>query len=381
MHAPSRPRHARGAGRLAELDLLRFVAALAVLAFHYFIAFASVWGDRPAELFPLLAPLAGLGILGVELFFVISGFVILMTVWGKGIGGFARSRLVRLYPAYWLSLAATAGLYGLLGAKPGDPKLSVGEYLVNATMAQRAFGVTDASGVYWSLWAELRFYLLMAVLVLIGVTYNRVLVFMGVWLVAAAAVEWVPILFDVERNALLAEIVMPRYAPYFVAGMALFLIHRYGSAWLPWVYTVAAWALSLHSAMERVHGRIKAVGFKNMPVTDTAVIVTVTLIFLVMALVALGLLKLPSSKLLTALGGTTYPLYLFHSIVAIALIPALIDAFDPWVIAVITTATALVVSYLVYSCAERPIQRLLAPRRTQEPPPAPAVQVQKAAVP
>ncbi|GAA3093722.1 hypothetical protein [Nonomuraea salmonea] len=56
MHAPNRRRHARENGRLAELDLLRFLAALAVVAFHYLVAYASVWGDRPAELFPALAP-------------------------------------------------------------------------------------------------------------------------------------------------------------------------------------------------------------------------------------------------------------------------------------------------------------------------------------
>lgn len=57
---------------------------MAVLAFHYFIAFASVWGERPSELFPAISTLSGLGILGVELFFMISGFVILMSIWGRG---------------------------------------------------------------------------------------------------------------------------------------------------------------------------------------------------------------------------------------------------------------------------------------------------------
>lgn len=360
--------------RLAELDLLRFVAAMAVLAFHYLVAFASVWGDRPAELFPGIAPFAGLGILGVELFFMISGFVILMSAWGRPLGAFARSRAVRLYPGYWLSLAAVAALYGLTGAKALDPKLTAGEYALNATMFQRLFKVMDASGVYWSLWAELRFYVLMAVLVVIGVTYGRVLVFGGVWLAAAVGAELL-------GNPAVNEIVMPRYAPYFVAGMSLYLIHRHGSAWLPWLYVVAGWAISLHSALERVHGRIEVAGFKNMPVTDISVIITVTLIFAVMALVALGLIRMRSSTTLTALGGTTYPLYLFHSVVAVALIPQLTGSLPPWATALIATLAAILVSYLVYAFAERPIQRLLKPRKTHRTPATPGVQVEKASVP
>ncbi|WP_235855028.1 acyltransferase family protein [Nonomuraea aridisoli] len=359
---------------MAELDLLRFLAALAVVAFHYLVAYASVWGDRPAELFPALAPLAGLGILGVELFFIISGFVILMSVWGRGLGAFARSRLVRLYPAYWLSLAAIAALYGLTAAKPLDPKLSPGEYLVNATMFQRLFKITDASGVYWSLWAELRFYLLISILVIIGVTYGRVLAFAGIWLAAVIGAR----LLD---DGLLNEIVMPNYAPYFIAGMALYLIHKHGSAWLPWLYVAAGFALSIGSALDRVHSRIDLAGFKNMPVTDTSVIVTITLIYIAMSLAALGMLRLKSSRLLTALGGTTYPLYLFHSAVAVALIPLLAGDLPPWATATITTLAAILLSYLVYSFAERPIQRLLKPRRRPETPAAPAVEVQKASVP
>jgi len=374
VHSSSRSRHARGDGRLAELDLLRFLAALAVLAFHYLVAYASVWGDRPAELFPALAPIAGLGILGVELFFVISGFVILMTVWGRGLGAFARSRLVRLYPAYWLSLIAVAALYGLTGVKALDPKLSTGGYLVNATMLQRLFKVGDASGVYWSLWAELRFYFLITILVVAGVTYGRVLAFCGVWLVAALGAE---LLGDPVLN----EILMPRYAPYFVAGMSLYLVHRRGSAWLPWIYVVASYGMSLHAALERVHGRIERAGFRNMPVTDTSVIITVTLIYVVMALVALGVLRMRSRPALTALGATTYPLYLFHSVIAAALIPLMTGALPPWATALVTTAAALVISYAVHVAAERPVQRAFRRPRTASGDGTPVVQVEKTSVP
>ncbi|WP_433518485.1 acyltransferase family protein [Nonomuraea sp. CA-143628] len=374
MQPPNRPRRSPGEGRLAELDLLRFVAALAVLAFHYLIAFASVWGDRPAELFPAVAPFAGLGILGVELFFVISGFVILMSAWGRGLGAFARSRFVRLYPAYWLSLAAVAALYGLTGAKVLDPKLSPGEYLVNASMFQRLFKVLDASGVYWSLWAELRFYLLMAILVIIGVTYGRVMIFAGVWLAAALGAELL-------GNEVLNEIVMPRYAPYFAAGMALYLIHKHRNAVLPWLYVACGYVLAVHSALERVHGRIKVAGFKSMPVSDLSVIITITVIFAAMSFVALGVFRLRPSRTLTALGATTYPLYLFHSVVAVALIPILATRMAPWATALTTTLAAVLLSYLVYSLAERPIQRLLKPRARPQTPPVPAVKVEKTAVP
>ncbi|MEV0631388.1 acyltransferase family protein [Nonomuraea wenchangensis] len=380
MHTPNRPKHARENGRLAELDLLRFLAALAVVAFHYLVAYASVWGDRPAELFPAVAPVAGLGILGVELFFIISGFVILMTVWGKGLGAFARSRLVRLYPAYWLSLAAVAALYGLTGAKALDPKLSTGEYLLNATMFQRLFKVTDASGVYWSLWAELRFYLLMAILVIVGVTYGRVLAFCGIWLAAALALKLLQH-GDVAVPPVITETVMPDYAPYFVAGMGLYLVHKHGHAWLPWIYVVAGYAMSLDSALARVHRRIDAAGFKNMPVTDTSVIIAITIVFALMALAATGLLRLKPSRTLTALGGITYPLYLFHSIVAVAVIPVLSGDLPPWIVACCATLIAVLLSYLVYVFAERPIQRILKPRGRAGASVASAVQMEKASVP
>ncbi|MDF5753818.1 acyltransferase [Spongiactinospora sp. TRM90649] len=342
-------------GRIAELDLLRFLAALAVVAFHYLVAFASIWGERPSKLFPATASMAGLGILGVELFFMISGFVILMTVWGRGIGGFARSRLVRLFPAYWVSVLAVVGVYGLTTATALNPRLSTGEYAVNLTMLQRAFGVTDANGVYWSLWVELRFYLLIAVLVLAGVTMARCLIFMGVWLAATVAATFA------ELGPIADLVVMPKYSPYFIAGMALFLIRRFGSAVHLWAFVAAGYALALPSALQRVAGRVKAAGFKGMPVEDWMVVAAITLMFGVMAAVALGALSRLTWGGLTVLGGLTYPLYLFHTPVAVVLVPGLRDALPPWVVAAAATAAAIALSYAVYTLVERPVQRLFRP--------------------
>ncbi|GAA0818476.1 acyltransferase family protein [Streptosporangium amethystogenes subsp. fukuiense] len=346
----------RGSGRLAELDLLRFAAAMAVLAFHYFIAFASVWGDRPAKLFPAISTISGLGILGVELFFMISGFVILMSIWGRGLGAFALSRLVRLFPAYWVSVVVTAALYGLTAATALDPKLSLGEYGVNLTMLQRAFGVYDANGVYWSLWVELRFYVLISILVITGVTLNRCLAFMGVWLLAAG-------FFAGSDEAWVELVIMPKYAAYFVGGMAFFLMTRFGPRLVLWCLAGISGGLAVSAALDRVAGRVEKVGYAAMPVPDWAVVATVVGFYVLMAMVALGWLRRLRWRGLVVLGALTYPLYLFHTAAAVLIVPALRDTLPPPLTALVTVLAAMAFSYLVYRVAERPLQEFVKSRR------------------
>src|SRR4030095_2287642 len=86
--------------RIGELDALRGLAALAVMIFHYTGHYGKNVGhvDRP------LLELA-LGNYGVQLFFMISGFVIFMTIEKTRTAmDFVVTRFSRLYPAYWASL-------------------------------------------------------------------------------------------------------------------------------------------------------------------------------------------------------------------------------------------------------------------------------------
>ena len=81
--------------RVNEIDLLRFIAALAVVFFHY--TFRGYAADAMTIMpYPLLAPFSKYGYLGVELFFMISGFVILMTAANGSLRKFVVSRFVRL---------------------------------------------------------------------------------------------------------------------------------------------------------------------------------------------------------------------------------------------------------------------------------------------
>src|SRR4051794_27085225 len=134
---------ARPRRRLQELDLLRFAAAIAVLAYHATGGGTQDWARAGvAHPYPSIAPVTHWGYLGVQLFFLISGFVILMSAWNRTPAAFAISRFGRLFPAYWFSLLLAVALFLLTRQSvvygPGQGVLR--RFLPNLTMFQDAVG-------------------------------------------------------------------------------------------------------------------------------------------------------------------------------------------------------------------------------------------------
>eukprot|EP01037_Dinobryon_pediforme_P024921 gene24921-26890_t len=98
---------------IIALDLLRFASALLVVAFHYGAAFALAPSPAARAMLhglPVSAALAGeswFGWVGVELFFMMSGFVIALSAEGTSGPAFVRRRALRLLPAAWICASAT----------------------------------------------------------------------------------------------------------------------------------------------------------------------------------------------------------------------------------------------------------------------------------
>ncbi|MGP4018699.1 acyltransferase family protein [Saccharopolyspora sp. 5N708] len=151
--------------RLHEIDLLRITAALAVVFYHYTF---SGFGKGLTEVdFPSASEFTRYGYLGVDLFFVISGFVVLMSALNRKPEQFVISRIVRLYPAYWVAVTLTSIVSVLFS--PDLFPVSPVQYLANMTMFNSPLGVASVDVVYWTLWAEPRFYLLTYPLYLVHV--------------------------------------------------------------------------------------------------------------------------------------------------------------------------------------------------------------------
>ncbi|WP_326721206.1 MULTISPECIES: acyltransferase [unclassified Streptomyces] len=346
---PATARAQRAGSRLYAIDGIRIAAALMVAVHHFAGTNRSnqpgniIW-DRPvSDIMPNVFRLATYGWIGVEIFFVISGFVICMSCWGRTPRQFFVSRVIRLYPAYWFAIAFTTAV---LVAVPGVwERLRLREILLNFTMLQSGSGVANADGVYWTLWAELRFYLLFMIVVAAGLTYRRVVIFCCVWGAAA-------MLAPVSKFPLLVLIANPEGAWYFIAGLALYLMHRFGQDLLLWGILAMSW---LMGQLEIGH-RIDSV--EHVSSWRGAVLIF-TVFLLVMVGIALGMTDRIRWKWLVTAGTMTYPLYLMHYAAGTALINRLRDTMDARLLVVAVIAGFLVLSYLVHRFVERPVARLL----------------------
>ncbi|MFD3535571.1 acyltransferase family protein [Streptomyces sp. NPDC058664] len=330
--------------RLHALDGLRLVAALMVVVYHY-TARGPGWSTPVADIFPETFRVASYGYLGVEFFFLISGFVICMSAWDRPVRDFFVSRVVRLYPAYWFAVIATSVTLAVIPG--GRTHLPWYDILTNLTMIQEPLGVKLVDGVYWTLFIELRFYLLFALLAWWGLTYSRVLVFCGVWGAASMLVLN-------EPPGPLRLLLIPEYSWFFIAGMAFYLMYRFR----PNLMLVGVVAFCYCASLATTVRQFKRLTFLgDRPVWPVLVLLAVC--FGLMALIATGKLSGIRWKWLPIAGALTYPLYLLHQVIGYEFIAHYGERVDPWTLVGVLIAAMLVLSYLVHRIIEKPLSRYL----------------------
>ena len=219
------------ARQVVGIDLLRFVAAAMVLLFHLgYCAWAipaseqywrthTRYGDYA---YPAIAPLAWYGWIGVEIFFVISGFVIVYSASGSA-WSFARSRFLRLVPGAWICAAISALVFCATKEITAAKALDL--------FGRAAFFAPDGPWIdsaYWTLDVEVAFYALIAVLLATGQRTR-----LGP---ALAALGGVSTIFWIARftgtiapgwpiGGRIEQLLLLRHGAFFAVGGLMYLVH------------------------------------------------------------------------------------------------------------------------------------------------------------
>ncbi len=333
--APVSPVSSNGGSRLVAVDALRGLAAMAVVLFHYTTGFAERYavGTQPTVSFPH-------GHFGVNLFFVISGFVIFMTLERtQRPMDFVVSRFARLFPCYWAAVALTFAVVSWMGL-PGK-EVTATQALLNVLMVHGLLGVPHVDGVYWTLEVEMLFYGWVLLLFVLGYLHRihwALWAFLGLWLVYQLLAKGL----GVDLSWTLSRLLILKYVPWFALGICVYQLtqRQWPSRQLPATMALALLVLTVADGW-----RIGLLG------ASFAALVW---------LAASGRAPWLGNRVLVFLGAVSYPLYLVHENIGWVAERAMQRAgwsFDASVL--IATMGAIAVAAVLTYVVERPAARAL----------------------
>lgn len=332
---------AHSAERFFGLDLLRFIAASCVLAYH----FAPRLGKHvDASSADWMSPFR-FGYLGVELFFMISGFVIALSASGRTARSFLVHRAVRLYPTFWLALALTCTAAWLVdGSLP-----PVRDIMANATMLPGYLGSPLIDGVYWTLGVEWKFYVLIALAIALGFMREpRIMTYVWLTLVLGQ--------FAGMKVPGLSSLTIFPYAPFFAFGLLLMQSRKRSLSWADGVWLLGATIAMSLSVQQTIGGFIEDPSKSDRVVAGLLML----LVAAMFAFVVRNPTAFQGQAWLAHLGALTYPLYLLHAGVGYRLLRGSESLLPPWTSVAVTILLLLLLVVLVTGLLERRVVPRLA---------------------
>jgi peptidoglycan/LPS O-acetylase OafA/YrhL len=365
------------------LDPLRFGAALGVAVFHLtFWSWAWSSIDAPAGFehyvaadvqFTAAAPFTWFGWVGVEIFFVISGFVIANSASKGTAAEFLFGRALRLYPAVWVCSTATFIVLLVFGS--GTASEFILPYLRAMLLIPKGINGQWIDCVYWTLAAEMAFYgLVFCALLTTKITLRHL--------------AWGLTIYSAAFN-LFSVLVVSRAIPSDLLYLVILMFRVPCAAWLLchgcffalgiWLFMSANRKLT---ALEQVAVAVAVLSgcaeiycfssffLTHIPaISDQSpfvpIVVWAAAVLLIASAakanrVATGNASAESAGYLRTLGLMTYPLYLTHNVIGSAIIRVLIDAgMDPYLAVAASLSALVVVCWFISAKMEPAIRHLL----------------------
>jgi peptidoglycan/LPS O-acetylase OafA/YrhL len=340
------------------LDLLRFCTAMLVVLFHY-----ELFVQRATSETRLFGRLD----IGVDLFFILSGFVITHTYHQRlrslsDYLFFLQRRLARVYPLHLLMLLVTIVM--VIGASAiGRPLKEAARYdfsyLLGQFLLTHAWGFHDRltfNNVSWSISAEWFVYLLFPLLWMLARRLGPTLTLISLVIFVAIA-DWSSAHYGLNSwNQRSYDYGIIRATPSFVAGLAI---------WQLWTRL-------------KGHTQISALAINLLGLLTVFFVVfnpmrslTITLFAMLILALALREPKIQAPRLdrvLRTLGDMSYGLYMVHPTIGILFFTVLEPkatflARHPWLTALLAFGLSLAISYLLFRFFERPLRERFGARR------------------
>lgn len=288
------------------IDIGRFFAAVSVLCFHYFSATAKGLEDGVLKIF------IEHGFMGVQLFFMISGFVIYFSLQGS-IKKYIVGRFIRIYPLFWFCCTVTY----LVTVLFGKSHLPFTTYLYNLLIINTGKTAFMIDGSYWTLTHEIFFYLYIGAFVYIfGKRYIEY--FFYLWLTVLSVGVFLGL-----QHMVLYKVLLIRSGYYFIFGGLLAILYSSRKQIVVWYRTAARITAILVAACMPIYLSV-VLRADTQPITnrfgmyDRLEIYILCMLYIFMSVLVFVSEKLYDkkfAKLAIIAGGMTYPLYLLHQVI------------------------------------------------------------------
>jgi len=347
------PEIVSGRRRFTELDALRGIAVISVAIYHYTIGYDYYYHLKSANKFYL-----NYGNFAVHLFFIISGFVIFMTLDNTKKGAdFLVSRFSRLFPAYWAAIFITV-IFLKLFPLPGLGNYTIKEVAVNLTMLTGFVKLRFIDGVYWTLKIELVFYFLMYVL-FISKNLVRINLFCFIWL----GISLISAVINIPLKRYLDSILILEYAPLFIAGINFYKIVKSQANLINHLLILLSFLVEIVNLLH--------VNQPSFPYNPFIAMVIVFVFYSVFYLFGYNRLSFIKLKILLFFGSISYSFYLIHDMVGQAIIYHIKKYSDAQIFYIpiaflLTTLIASLVSFYIEKPAMKYIRDKYKKRKEQK---------------
>lgn len=344
------------------VDLIRFSAALLVMVYHF-----GFWHWMPAaqmfsRMFPPRAPIApalNFGWVGVEIFFVISGFVIAFSAEGATARRFLRSRVLRLVPGVWVCGTVALVLYALVLHRGLADRLWA--YLCSLLFIPIAY-IDD---VYWTLSIEIVFYALVFALIRKGLldrleTIMSVIgVLSGMFWIAALTLQigldqavgplgFLHMLVLKAQGSRYLQLLLVQHGCLFALGVVFYASCSHGlTAWrIAKIAALTAFCILEIIGQNGIITRAAGLDLPPTPAIAAWLIAMAAIAFSIRHNQALIRWLGPVASQCRFIGKMTYPLYLIHNSVGLSVVALTAASLGVWAIALALVAAVAAAGFI-----------------------------------